>query len=360
LSFGSTRKAIIAVVGGFLGSGKTTLILTAARLLERRGLRCAVILNDQGEELVDTRHAGRHGLRAGEVTGGCFCCRFSALSSAIETMRSFEPDVIFAEPVGSCADISATVLNPLREEFDRYRLAPFTVLVDPAAADALLREDADPDLAFLFRKQLEEADLVCMTKADLRPESPVLPGVETRQLSAITGRGVQEWLDEILFGSLPAGARLLDIDYSRYAQAEAMLAWLNLSFVFAPSSPLSPALVIGPFLDRLDQELTAASVPIVHLKIFDASPEGWLKAAICANGAEPAVDGDLAASPASRHEVLLNLRAKGDPGQIRRIAEDQLSSLSGQISEVRLDCFSPAPPRPERRVTRTPVSPPGV
>jgi G3E family GTPase len=41
------------------------------------------------------------------------------------------------------------------------------VLVDPARATALLSPDADPDLAFLFEKQLQEADLVCMSKADL-------------------------------------------------------------------------------------------------------------------------------------------------------------------------------------------------
>ena len=47
-------KPWIVVVGGFLGAGKTTLILAAARELERLGQRCAVILNDQGSALVDT------------------------------------------------------------------------------------------------------------------------------------------------------------------------------------------------------------------------------------------------------------------------------------------------------------------
>ena len=79
-----TRRAWIVVVGGFLGSGKTSLILAAARLLEQRGMRCAVILNDQGKELVDTRHAEAQGVLAREVTGGCFCCRFSDLMQGIE------------------------------------------------------------------------------------------------------------------------------------------------------------------------------------------------------------------------------------------------------------------------------------
>jgi G3E family GTPase len=135
--------------------------------------------------------------------------------STFEELRTRSVDVIFAEPVGSCTDISATVFGPLREEFDRYRVAPFTVLVDPSRATELREEDADSPLAFLFQKQLQEADLVCMTKADLYPDAAGLPGVETRYMSAKTGHGVVEWLDEILSGRLEAGKITLEIDYAQ-------------------------------------------------------------------------------------------------------------------------------------------------
>lgn len=345
----------IVIVGGFLGSGKTTLILAAARLLEQRGVRCAVILNDQSNDLVDSRHAEAEGFLAREVTGGCFCCRFSELISVIEHLQMFRPAVIFAEPVGSCTDISATVLGPLLECFDRYRIAPFTVLVDPARAAVLLAADADSDMAFLFQKQLHEADLVCMTKADLYPDAAGIPGMETRRLSARTGQGVPQWLDEILLGFQEAGRTTLEIDYGRYAQAEAALAWLNLSCDLVLAIPLSPALVIGPLIDRLDLALTAAALPIVHLKVFDRSTTGWLKAAVCTNGEEPRVEGDLDASPAGHHELVVNLRAKGDPEVVRRTVEEQLSHVEGQVLDVHLECFSPAPPKPERRVAKSRV-----
>ena len=78
----------------------------------------------------------------------------------MDELRSFSPDVIFAEPVGSCTDISATTLQPLRELNDQYRLAPFTVLVDPERAKEMLRPDAVlRNMKFLFEKQLGEADL---------------------------------------------------------------------------------------------------------------------------------------------------------------------------------------------------------
>jgi len=346
------QRPWIVIVGGFLGSGKTSLILAAARLLEQRGLRCAVILNDQSEDLVDSRHADARGLLSREVTGGCFCCRFSRLMSAIEHLQTFSPDVIFAEPVGSCTDISATVFGPLRESFDRFRVAPFTVLADPARAAALLGTDADPDMAFLFREQSQEADLVCMAKADLYPGDAGIPGLETRRLSAKTGQGVAEWLDEILFGSREAGSTTLEIDYGRYAQAEAALAWVNLRFDFVPDTPLSPALVVGPFFERLGAALTARAVPIVHLKMFASSPSGWLKAAACANSEEPRVEGNLDASPATRHELVVNLRAKGDPALVRSAVEQQLQQMQGRTFDVHFECFSPAPPNPERRIPR--------
>lgn len=348
----SQQRPWIVIVGGFLGAGKTSLILAAARILEQRGLRCGVILNDQGEELVDTCQSVMSGVLAREVTGGCFCCRFSQLRSVIEQLQGWSPQVIFAEPVGSCTDISATVFGPLREQFDSYRVAPFTVLADPARATALLRGDADPDLAFLFQKQLQEADLICLSKADLYPDAVHIPGVEARRLSATTGQGVQQWLDELLFGSIEAGSVTLDIDYQRYARAEAALAWLNLSFVLEPPTPMSPSHFAGLFLDGLDEALTGAGIPIVHLKILDQSASGWVKAAVCMNGEEPRVEGVLDASPAGMHEILVNLRAKGQPATVRKIVQEECGKLDGRVRVVRLDCFSPAAPNPERRVSK--------
>jgi Ni2+-binding GTPase involved in maturation of urease and hydrogenase len=354
---GKAWRPTVVVVGGFLGAGKTTLILQAAQLLEKRGVRAAVVLNDQGKELVDTELAGRYGLAAGEVTGGCFCCRFSDLLAAMDGLREWRPEVIFAEPVGSCTDIAATVLAPLREEFDRYRVAPLSVLVDPARAELLGNEDADANMAFLYEKQLEEADLVCMTKADLypdakRPEAQEIAGKPVRYLSAKTGQGVSAWLDEVLAGGREESAVFLDIDYEQYARAEAALAWLNLSLRFVPEQAALPSAVAGPFLDGLDAALTQAGIRIVHLKLMNTTATGWVKAAQCANGAEPEVEGMLDASPAAEHEMLLNLRAVGEPGSVEAIVRGEVKRMAGRMEEMRLDCFSPAPPVPERRVVR--------
>lgn len=336
-----TERPHLIVVGGFLGSGKTTLILAAARLLADRGLRSAIILNDQGESLVDTELARSNGFAAGEVTGGCFCCRFSDLMRVADQLRAHSPDVIFAEPVGSCTDLSATILQPIQQAYsDTFQLAPLTVLVDPS------RVCDNDDIAFLHQKQLEEADLICYTKSDLYPDPP--RATNTRQVSARTGQGVAAWLDEIMCGKL--SGKILEIDYERYAQAEAALAWLNAGADLTCDPPLSAAMVLGPLVDALDRELSGAGVSIVHLKALDHTLEGSLKAAICANGAEPSVEGALDASPACDHHLLLNLRAAFAPDPVRDIVQRALENLPGRLSALRVNCFSPAAPKPERRV----------
>src|SRR3984957_6646535 len=349
---GHFAKPWVVLVGGFLGSRKTTLILAAARQLQQRGLRSAMVWNDQGVDLVDSRYAALSGMHSGEVTGGCFCCRLSQLIDAMGDLRAHAPDVIFAEPVGSCTDLSATVLRPLLEYSDTYQLSPLTVLVDPLRARAMLKEDADADMRFLFDKQLQEADLVCFTKSDLYPDYPETVAPHVRQLSAKSGQGVAAWLDEVLSGTIARADRTLEIDYSEYARAEAALAWLNLRAVFEPRSMLSPAMLLGPLLDNLDTTLSAGNIPIAHLKAIVTSPTGWLKAAICVNGQEPAVEGDLDASPAAKLELLLNLRALGQPAQVRAIVEQELHKLNSGLAHCAIDCFSPAAPVPERRILK--------
>lgn len=344
----------VVVVGGFLGAGKTTLLLAAAKELERRGLHSAIVLNDQSDGLVDTAYATLSGLPSEEVTGGCFCCRFSDLVSVLDKLHAHAPDVIFAEPVGSCTDISATTLHPLQEN-GSYRLAPYTVLVDPARAKALLQPDADPNLAFLFRKQIEEADLICFSKSDLAGEIPEIGTDRTRQLSAKTGQGVAAWLDEVLGGHLMAGNEILDINYAQYARAEAALTWLNLQATILPPVPQSPGQILGPLLDDIDAELSEAGIATVHLKALVRGESGFVKAALCGNRAEPQVEGMLDASPASQLDLLLNLRCVGPSGAAKQIVERCLDGVNAGIRDLRIQAFHPAAPNPQRRMRKEDV-----
>jgi hypothetical protein len=108
--------------------------------------------------------------------------------------------------------------------------------------------------------------------------------------------------------------------------------------------------VVGPLLDGLDVALTAKEFTIVHLKVMDGSEAGWVKASIVRNGGEPCLQGSLDASPASVHEILLNARAAGSPDDFRGTVEAGLAAIPGTVRIRSLQCFSPSPPKPEKRM----------
>jgi hypothetical protein len=344
-----TRPRLV-IVGGFLGAGKTSLLLAAAARVRAAGCRVGVITNDQGGELVDTHLFEANGVDAEEVTGGCFCCRFSEFVRSAERLLAGEPEVIFAEPVGSCADLSATILQPIKKFYgNRFQLAPLTVLADPQRAEQLLSQNADPHFSYLFHKQLAEADLVWFSKADRHRRLPDLPGVGARALSAHTGQGVGSWLEEVFQDTASVGAHLLDIDYEVYAEAEAALGWANWQTHLNLRRPLTPAAVAGPLLEHLDRVLTRSQASIAHLKVFDRCTGGYIRASLCQNGEEPSIDGALDAPPSSHHELVLNLRAGASPELLEAVIEDAVKQLPGRIRVLHRQSFRPAAPKPEHR-----------
>ncbi len=322
-------KPVIAVIGGFLGAGKTTLILAAAALLQRQGVRVAVVLNDQGDDLVDTHLVQSQGIPADQVAGGCFCCRFPDLIDALDRLADAAPEVVFAEAVGSCTDIVATTLRPLLRDYPaRFRVAPLTVLVNAN------QNIAGDDLQFLYTNQVAEADVLIGWGSAL-PSS-------ARSVNALTSEGVAEWLAEILAGTHSVATHALTLDYERYAAAEASLAWLNARISAVATPEVSPSMLVGPLLDRL-----SASVPnIVHLKLFAQCDSGYLKAALTASNTDPAVEGTLDASQSADHEILLNVRALADPSELRSIIEQELAKLPAHLTWRHLQSFRPAAPVP--------------
>lgn len=235
------KQTRLILVGGFLGAGKTTLLWETALRLMEKGLRVGLITNDQAPELVDSELLKLSDLRVAEVSGSCFCCNFNGFTDAIKTIRAeVSADVIIAEPVGSCADLSATIMQPLKQYWNaEFRISPLTVLADPNRLASILEEGnggLHPDAAYIYKKQLEEGDIILLGKSDTltsegcasmrRRLSAAYPSATVLSASALTGEGLDEWIDAVL-NRQDAGKRLLEIDYDTYAHGEAVLGWLN-------------------------------------------------------------------------------------------------------------------------------------
>jgi len=176
----------------------------------------------------------------------------------------------------------------------------------------------------------------------------LLKGLPAHRLSAATGEGLDEWLDLVLEEKRTAGQAQLLVDYTRYANAEAALGWVNWHATLRPRQPLSPAIVAGALSEQLDEALTAAGLSIVHVKVLDQSDTGYVRVSLTTNGDAPTLDGALDASPAREHRLLVNARALGDPATLASTVTRVAESL-GSIEVFVQEAFRPDPPRPERR-----------
>src|SRR5438477_12548615 len=166
------KRLRFIMIGGFLGAGKTTTISRLAHFYINQGRRVGLVTNDQAQDLVDTNSLRAQGFPVEEVAGACFCCRFDDLVGQVGRLEQNErPDVILAEPVGSCTDLVATVVQPLRDLYGtRFQVAPYPVLFKPSHGLRILRNEDDagcsPKAAYIFRKQLEEADAIVINRID--------------------------------------------------------------------------------------------------------------------------------------------------------------------------------------------------
>src|SRR6185312_8958899 len=160
----------LILTGGFLGSGKTTAIQHACNLLIKEKVKVAVITNDQGEELVDSKYLQNFSIPVREVTNGCFCWNYNALLENIYYLsEKINPRIIFAESVGSCTDLVATIAKPLAEMHPELAVN-ISVFVDSYLLYLFISgasSFSNDSVRYIFKKQMEEADILILNKADL-------------------------------------------------------------------------------------------------------------------------------------------------------------------------------------------------
>ena len=92
----------LLILSGFLGSGKTSILMPLAKQLTAKGKKVAIIENEIGEKGVDDLYLKEHGLQVKGIFHGCICCnlRTDLIHSLLELERNYSPEVIIMEPTG--------------------------------------------------------------------------------------------------------------------------------------------------------------------------------------------------------------------------------------------------------------------
>lgn len=123
----------ITIVTGFLGSGKTTLILNLIPQLPK-DYKLALLKNEFGDVAIDSQLASSSAISGvQELLNGCICCNLvGQLGDALNTLRNdVAPDRIIIETSGSAFPATlAMEVNRLGRESGHYVLDGVIVVID--------------------------------------------------------------------------------------------------------------------------------------------------------------------------------------------------------------------------------------
>ena len=157
----------ITIVTGFLGSGKTTLILNLIPQLPK-DYRLALLKNEFGDLAIDSQLASSAAISGvKELLNGCICCNLvGQLGDALDTLRNdVKPDRIIIETSGS--EFPATLaleVNRLGKESGNYVLDGVIVVID------VENWKGYDDTSYTAKMQARYTDLIIFNKWELVDE----------------------------------------------------------------------------------------------------------------------------------------------------------------------------------------------
>jgi len=351
----------LILVGGFLGAGKTSLLMSAAELLKKRGIPVGLVTNDQAEGLVDTAFLEENGNTVAEVSGSCFCCNFPGFLDAVKSVANrIGGGVTLAEPVGSCTDLSMTILQPLKDKYaDVAHTAPLTVLGDPKRLRRNIR-DRKIGGNYISSCQFDEADIILISKIDLLSEEELdqlirdtedaWPDAKVMAVSTKENRGVAEWLDAVL-NETEAGRNKAEVDYDIYAAGEASYGWLNADFTFG-DTPFDYQQAAESLLGILAETFDGRKLEVGHVKfLLDSGRREWIgnltgmKETAMLRETEHETEG---------RKLIVNARVETGPFELQNIVLKAVAEAfaDAEITGTQIRTLIPGRPDPTYRYER--------
>lgn len=153
----------VLIVGGFLGSGKTTFILHLARYLTKgnqnhAAVKAVIIENEIGDTSIDQTALKNLNLQVKNLFSGCACCTLAGetADAMLAIREQINPEWVILEATG------VAIPENIRHMLDQMKI-PSSVCV---LVDAQRWNRIRIPLRHILKPQIEKADNICITKTD--------------------------------------------------------------------------------------------------------------------------------------------------------------------------------------------------
>jgi G3E family GTPase len=153
----------LVLISGFLGSGKTTMLLsTVDQIIALTNKKVVIIKNDFGNVGIDAKVMEKSGLQVRELPSGCICCTLGVdfLKTLTTVATEYHPDLVFVEPSGLAdpASIITLMKGYKGPKVDKIRVM---IIVDAVRFNLISRAMPAP-----MERQLRIGDVIVINKID--------------------------------------------------------------------------------------------------------------------------------------------------------------------------------------------------
>ncbi len=156
----------IIILGGFLGSGKTSLLISMAEYLSKHNTETqrtplAIIENEIGEVSIDNKILENGGYSVSTLSSGCICCSLAGdLTIAINDIaEKYNPVYSVIEATGlAYPDNIAETIKQFGKHIENIAII--------AIVDAERWEENYEVLEILMTVQIKNADIILLNKID--------------------------------------------------------------------------------------------------------------------------------------------------------------------------------------------------